>query len=92
MDSTVGVTWLRACVRNNVTGQTFSVSYTAEGHANYWHIGKNDTVQVRGRQSHFLRLAGPVLGHRLQTGADGTTETAGCTHPERGGAAQARTG
>jgi hypothetical protein len=31
-------------VRNNVTGDTFSVSYTAEGHANYWHIGKNDVV------------------------------------------------
>jgi hypothetical protein len=31
-------------VRNNVTGQTFSASYTAEGHANFWHIGKNDAV------------------------------------------------
>jgi hypothetical protein len=31
-------------VRNNVTAQTFSASYTAEGHANFWHIGKNDTV------------------------------------------------
>ena len=31
-------------VRNNVTGQTFSASYTAEGHANFWHFGKNDTV------------------------------------------------
>jgi hypothetical protein len=31
-------------IRNNVTGQTFSASYTAEGHANFWHIGKNDIV------------------------------------------------
>jgi hypothetical protein len=31
-------------VRNNVTGQTFSASYTAEGHANFWHIGKNEVV------------------------------------------------
>jgi hypothetical protein len=31
-------------VRNNVTGQTFSASYTAEGHANFWHIGRNQIV------------------------------------------------
>ena len=31
-------------VRNNVTGQTFSASYTSEGHANFWHIGKNEIV------------------------------------------------
>jgi len=31
-------------VRNNVTGQQFSASYTAEGHANVWHIGRNDVV------------------------------------------------
>ncbi|HXX30970.1 MAG TPA: DUF3604 domain-containing protein, partial [Myxococcaceae bacterium] len=31
-------------VRNNVTGQQFSESYTAEGHANVWHIGTNEIV------------------------------------------------
>jgi hypothetical protein len=31
-------------VRNNVTGQTFSASYTAEGHVNFWHFGKNEVV------------------------------------------------
>lgn len=31
-------------VRNNVTGETFSASYTVEGQANFWHIGKNSNV------------------------------------------------
>jgi hypothetical protein len=31
-------------VRNSVTGHTFSASYTTEGHANFWHFGKNDIV------------------------------------------------
>ena len=28
-------------VRNNATGEQFSVAYTAEGQSNVWHIGKN---------------------------------------------------
>jgi hypothetical protein len=31
-------------IRNNVTGQTFGASYTPEGHANFWHFGKNEVV------------------------------------------------
>lgn len=31
-------------VRNNVTGQGFSASYTTEGHADFWHFGKNDSI------------------------------------------------
>ena len=31
-------------VRNNVTGEQFSVSYTAEGQSNVWHIGRNATT------------------------------------------------
>ena len=31
-------------VRNDVTGETFSASYTVEGQANFWHIGKNASV------------------------------------------------
>jgi hypothetical protein len=31
-------------VRNNATGEQFSVSYTAEGQSNVWHIGRNATT------------------------------------------------
>jgi hypothetical protein len=31
-------------VRNNVTGEQFSVSYTAEGQMNVWHVGKNASI------------------------------------------------
>ena len=31
-------------VRNNATGEQFSVAYTAEGNSNVWHIGKNVTI------------------------------------------------
>jgi hypothetical protein len=31
-------------VRNNVTGEQFSIAYTAEGQSNAWHIGKNATT------------------------------------------------
>jgi len=31
-------------VRNNVTGEQFSVSYTAEGQSNVWHVGKSATI------------------------------------------------
>jgi hypothetical protein len=31
-------------VRNNVSGEEFSVSYTADGDSNVWHIGKNATI------------------------------------------------
>ena len=31
-------------VRNNTTGEQFSVSYTAEGQSNVWHIGHNATI------------------------------------------------
>ena len=31
-------------VRNNATGEQFSVAYTAEGNSNVWHIGHNATI------------------------------------------------
>jgi hypothetical protein len=31
-------------VRNNVTGEQFSVSYTAEGQSNVWHLGRSVTT------------------------------------------------
>jgi Protein of unknown function (DUF3604) len=31
-------------VRNNVTGEQFSVSYTAEGQSSVWHVGRSSTV------------------------------------------------
>jgi hypothetical protein len=31
-------------VRNNTSGEEFSVSYTADGDSNVWHIGKNATI------------------------------------------------
>jgi hypothetical protein len=32
-------------VRNNVTGESFSVSYTPDGDTNAWHIGTSSTLQ-----------------------------------------------
>ena len=32
-------------VRNNVTGEQFSVSYTPDGDTNAWHIGTSSTLQ-----------------------------------------------
>ena len=31
-------------VRNNVTGDQFSISYTAEGQSNVWHVGRTSTT------------------------------------------------
>jgi Protein of unknown function (DUF3604) len=31
-------------IRNNVTGEQFSISYTAEGQSNVWHVGTSATI------------------------------------------------
>src|SRR5271167_4625752 len=47
-------------VRNNVTGDTFSVSYTAEGNSNVWHVGKYSTIPS-------------YVGNPLRNGYEGVT-------------------
>ena len=47
-------------VRNNVTGDQFSVAYTAEGQSNVWHIGKYATIPSS-------------YGNPLRDGYQGTT-------------------
>jgi len=47
-------------VRNNVTGDTFSVSYTAEGNSNVWHVGHSSTIPS-------------YVGNPLRNGYEGVT-------------------
>ncbi len=47
-------------VRNNVTGEQFSVSYTAEGQSNVWHVGRNATTPSS-------------VGNPMREGYQGTT-------------------
>ena len=47
-------------VRNNVTGEQFSVSYTAEGQSNVWHVGRSATTPSS-------------VGNPLRDGYQGTT-------------------
>ena len=47
-------------VRNNVTGEQFSVSYTAEGDSNVWHVGKSATLPS-------------YVGNPMRDGYQGTT-------------------
>jgi len=47
-------------VRNNVTGDQFSVTYTAEGQSNVWHVGTSATIPSS-------------VGDPLRSGYDGTT-------------------
>ncbi len=47
-------------VRNNVTGEQFSVSYTAEGQSNVWHVGRYSTMPSN-------------VGNPLRDGYQGTT-------------------
>jgi hypothetical protein len=46
-------------VRNNVTGEQFSVSYTAEGQSNVWHVGEGATTPSS-------------VGNPLRAGYEGT--------------------
>ncbi len=47
-------------VRNNVTGEQFSVSYTAEGQSNIWHVGRSATTPSS-------------VGNPMRDGYQGTT-------------------
>jgi hypothetical protein len=47
-------------VRNNVTGEQFSVSYTAEGQSNVWHVGTSATTPSN-------------VGNPVRDGYQGTT-------------------
>ncbi len=47
-------------VRNNATGDQFSVAYTAEGNSNVWHIGHNATIPS-------------YVGNPVRDGYEGTT-------------------
>ena len=45
-------------VRNNVTGEQFSIDYTADGQSIVWHIGKYATISKQHRQPDAQRLPG----------------------------------
>jgi len=47
-------------VRNNVTGEQFSVTYTAEGQSNVWHVGRSAIIPSR-------------VGNPIRDGYQGTT-------------------
>jgi hypothetical protein len=47
-------------MRNNVTGEQFSVSYTAEGQSNVWHVGRSASTPSR-------------VGNPVRDGYQGTT-------------------
>jgi len=47
-------------VRNNVTGDQFSISYTAEGQSNVWHVGRSATIASS-------------VGNLIRSGYEGTT-------------------
>ncbi len=49
-------------VRNNVTGEQFSVSYTSEGQSNVWHVGRSATLPS-------------LTGNPLRDGYQGTTSS-----------------
>ncbi|WP_064742653.1 DUF3604 domain-containing protein [Edaphobacter aggregans] len=47
-------------VRNNVTGELFSVTYTADGQSNVWHVGRSATIPSS-------------VGNPIRDGYQGTT-------------------
>jgi Protein of unknown function (DUF3604) len=60
-------------VRNNVTGEQFSVSYTAEGQSNVWHVGKSATIPSSvGDPTHDDYL-GTTTPYKIENGKVVTT-------------------
>jgi len=60
-------------VRNNVTGEQFSVSYTAEGQNNVWHVGKSATIPSNvGDPTHDGYL-GTTTPYKIENGKVVTT-------------------
>jgi hypothetical protein len=60
-------------VRNNVTGEQFSVSYTAEGQSNVWHVGKSATIPSSvGDPTHDGYL-GTTTPYKIENGKVVTT-------------------
>jgi hypothetical protein len=60
-------------VRNNVTGEQFSVSYTAEGQNNVWHVGKSATIPSSvGDPTHDGYL-GTTTPYKIENGKVVTT-------------------
>jgi hypothetical protein len=55
-------------VRNNVTGDQFSVSYTAEGQSNVWHVGANATIPASVGNPIRDGYQGVTTGYRIDGG------------------------
>ena len=54
-------------VRNNATGEQFSISYTAEGQSNVWHIGRNvDNSELLWQSSRATATREPPRRTRLK--------------------------
>ncbi len=60
-------------VRNNVTGEQFSVSYTAEGHSNVWHVGRRATTPSNVGNPVRDGYQGVTTGYKIENGKVVTT-------------------
>ena len=60
-------------VRNNVTGDEFSVSYTAEGQSNVWHVGTSATTPSSVGNPIRDGYQGTTTGYKIEGGKVVTT-------------------
>jgi len=60
-------------VRNNVTGDQFSVSYTAEGQSNVWHLGRSATLPSSVGNPLRDGYQGTTTGYKIENGKVVTT-------------------
>jgi Protein of unknown function (DUF3604) len=60
-------------VRNNVTGEQFSVSYTAEGQSNVWHVGAGATTPSSVGNALRSAYEGTTTPYKIENGKVVTT-------------------
>jgi hypothetical protein len=60
-------------VRNNVTGDQFSVSYTAEGQTNSWHVGSSSTMPSNVGNVTRSGYEGTTTAYKIENGKVVTT-------------------
>ncbi len=60
-------------VRNNVTGEQFSISYTVDGQSNVWHVGRNSTTPSSVGNPIRNGYQGVTTGYKIESGKVVTT-------------------
>jgi Protein of unknown function (DUF3604) len=60
-------------VRNNVNGEQFSISYTAEGQSNVWHVGRRATTPSHVGNPVRDGYQGVTTGYKIENGKVVTT-------------------